>query len=155
MVDSSDRHCDISTSLYLCWPNSCECFLIFVTSSSGWESRALCLPCSADSLEKQQGYVWGRVNESGFKWTFVNWTQTYYNLVPRAFSPHNLKFSTGKSPGNEVDAINLTNQNTRQTFMWADQISWQSQGVDAKLCYCRYQADSIVAGRSRGFSWQI
>lgn len=86
MVDSSDRRCDISTSLYLCRPNSCECFLIFVTSSSGGESWALCLPCSADSLEKQQGYVWGRVNESGFKWTFVNWTQTYNNLVPRAFS---------------------------------------------------------------------
>lgn len=41
----------------------------------------------------------------------------------QGFFPHNLKFSTGKSPGNEVDAINLTNQNTRQTFMWADQIS--------------------------------
>ena len=78
-------------------------------------------------------------------------------LQPRSqgFFPHNLKFPKGKSPGNEVDAINLTNQNTRQTFMWADQISWQSQGVDAKLCYWRYQADSIVAGRSRGFSWQI
>lgn len=69
-------------------------------------------------------------------------------LQPRSqgFFPHKKK----KSPGNEVDAINLTNQNTRQTFMWADQISWQSQGVDAKLCYCRYEADSTVAGSSRG-----
>ena len=78
-------------------------------------------------------------------------------LQPRSqgFFPLKILNCEGKSPGNEVDAINLTNQNTRQTFMWADQISWQSQGVDAKLCYCRYQADSTVAGKSRGFSWQI
>lgn len=80
---------------------------------------------------------------NGHSWTGKNFLQ------PRSqgFFPHNLKFSTGKSPENEVETINLTNQNTRQTFMWADQISWQAQGVDAKLRYCRYQAGRLDCSR--------